>query len=121
MQVNDSAKTQQLFGIDVEQWSPAKSQVIDANVLGYPHDSLRDVPAGKYRVQVVLHRYETFQRNGRTIKLPMDRGEGQQWNRTRERVLKPMESHSIRSRMRRLSSRSIDHPRDRPTRTVRQA
>ena len=81
MQVNDSAKTQQLFGIDVEHWSPAKPQVIDAGVLGYPRDSLRDVPAGKYRVQAVLHRYETFQRNGHTIKLPMDRGEGQQWNR----------------------------------------
>ena len=62
MQVNDSAKTQQLFGIDVEQWSPATPQVIDAGVLGYPRDSLREVPAGKYRVQAVLHRYETFKR-----------------------------------------------------------
>src|SRR5688572_33468467 len=43
MQVNDSAKTQQLFGIDVEGWSPAKPQVIDASVPGYPRDSLRDV------------------------------------------------------------------------------
>ena len=81
MQVNDSAKTQQLFGIDVERWSPATPQVIDARVLGYPRDSLRDVPAGAYRVQVVFHRYETFQRNGHMIRLPMDRGEGQQWNR----------------------------------------
>ena len=81
MQVNDSAKTQQLFGIDVERWSPTTPQVIDASVLGYPRDSLRDVPAGTYRVQVVFHRYETFQRNGHTIKLPMDRGEGQQWNK----------------------------------------
>jgi hypothetical protein len=81
MQVNDSAKTQQLFGIDVEHWAPSTSQVIDARVLGYPRDSLREVPAGRYRVQVVFHRYETFQRNGHTIRLPMDRGEGQQWNR----------------------------------------
>ena len=33
-------------------------------------------------MQVLLHRYETFTRaDGHTVKLPMDRGEGQQWNR----------------------------------------
>ena len=33
-------------------------------------------------VQALLHRYETFRRSdGHTVKLPMDRGEGQQWNR----------------------------------------
>ena len=32
-------------------------------------------------MQALLHRYETFHRaNGHTVKLPMDRGEGQQWN-----------------------------------------
>lgn len=80
-QINDSAKTQQIFGTDVDQWSRDRAQVIDSTVLGYPRDSLRDIPAGKYRVQALLHRYETFQRNGHTIKLPMDRGEGQQWSR----------------------------------------
>jgi hypothetical protein len=40
------------------------------------------IPAGKYRVQALLHKYETFHRaDGHTVKLPMDRGEGQQWNR----------------------------------------
>lgn len=81
-QVGDSAKTQQIFGIDVDGWKPGERQVIDAGVLGYPRDSLRDVPAGKLRVQAVLHRYETFHRkDGRTVKLPMDRGEGQQWSK----------------------------------------
>jgi hypothetical protein len=81
LQVDDSAKTQQLFGVDAEGWKPGVTQLIDASVLGYPRDSLRDVPAGRYRVQAVLHRYETFHRkDGRTLKLPMDRGEGQQWN-----------------------------------------
>jgi hypothetical protein len=81
-QVDDTAKTQQMFGIDVEGWKAGERQVIDAGVLGYPRDSLRDVPAGKFRVQAVLHRYETFRRkDGRTLKLPMDRGEGQQWNK----------------------------------------
>jgi hypothetical protein len=33
-------------------------------------------------VQALLHRYETFHRaDGHVVKLPMDRGEGQQWNR----------------------------------------
>ena len=82
MQVDDSARTQQMFGVDADGWKPGDRQVIDAQVLGYPRDSLRDVPAGKFRVQAVLHRYETFHRkDGRTVKLPMDRGEGQQWNK----------------------------------------
>jgi hypothetical protein len=39
------------------------------------------LPPGEYWVQAVLHRYETFQRaDGKTVQLPMDRGEGQQWN-----------------------------------------
>jgi hypothetical protein len=81
MQVSDEASTQQVFGIDVDGWEPGKPRVIDAPVLGYPRDSLRDVPAGKFRVQAVLHRYETVHRkDGRTLKLPMDRGEGQHWN-----------------------------------------
>ena len=81
-QVNDTAKTQQMFGIDVDGWKPGDRQVIDASVLGYPRDSLRDLPVGKFRVQAVLHRYDTFHRkDGRTVKLPMDRGEGQQWNK----------------------------------------
>ena len=31
-------------------------------------------------MQVLLHKYETFKRSdGHTVKLPMDRGEGQNW------------------------------------------
>ena len=42
----------------------------------------RQVPAGDYYVQAVLNIYETFHRaDGRTLKLPMDQGEGQHWNR----------------------------------------
>src|SRR5438105_4293194 len=43
-QVGDTAKTQQIFGVDVDGWKPGEHQVIDAAVLGYPRDSLRDVP-----------------------------------------------------------------------------
>ncbi len=43
---------------------------------------MNDVPPGSYQVQALLHRYESFNRaDGHTVKLPMDRGEGQQWNR----------------------------------------
>ena len=82
LQIDAGPKTQQVFGIDVEGWRPGDSKTIDGDVLGYPRASLRDVPPGEYRVQALLHRYETFTRaDGHVVKLPMDRGEGQQWNR----------------------------------------
>jgi hypothetical protein len=81
-QITDSPKTQQIFGIDIEGQKPGEVAIIDAEALGYPRDSLRDIPSGKYRVQALLHKYETFHRaDGHTVKLPMDRGEGQQWNK----------------------------------------
>jgi hypothetical protein len=81
LQINDGPTSQQAFGIDVEGWK-GEPRVFDASVLGYPLESLRDVPAGEYTVQALLHKYETFRRaDGHVVKLPMDRGEGQQWNR----------------------------------------
>jgi len=81
-QVNDGVGTQQIFGVDVEGATPGTEVAVDARVLGYPRDSLAEVPAGTYTVQAVFHRYETFRRaDGHVVKLPMDRGEGQQWNR----------------------------------------
>jgi len=78
----DVAKSQQVFGVDVLGWKPGEAKVFDAGVLGYPAEALGDVKAGRYRVQALLHRYETFHRaDGHVVKLPMDRGEGQQWNR----------------------------------------
>ena len=83
-QVRDSeaATSQQVFGIDVDGWKPGEEALFDASVLGYPAESLADVKPGRYHVQALLHRYETFHRaDGHVVKLPMDRGEGQQWNR----------------------------------------
>ena len=81
-QVSDGVKTQQVFGVDVEGLAPGQAAVFDAAVLGYPVASLDQVPPGTYTVQALLHRYETFRRaDGHTVRLPMDRGEGQQWNR----------------------------------------
>src|ERR1700683_173998 len=81
MQINDTPKTQIIFGIDVDNMQPGQARIVDASADGYPIKSLRDVPPGEYYVQAVLHRYETFHRpDGHTVKLPMDRGEGQHWN-----------------------------------------
>jgi len=80
-QINDTPKTQIVFGIDVDALSPGQGAVVDESAYGYPIRSLAQVPPGEYNVQAVLHRYETFHRSdGHTVKLPMDRGEGQQWN-----------------------------------------
>ena len=50
-------------------------------MFGFPVDSLAKIPPGEYVVQALLHKYETFRRaDGHTVKLPMDRGEGQMWN-----------------------------------------
>ena len=81
-QIGDSATTQQIFGVDVDGLEPGVDAMFDASVLGYPLASMKDVPPGDYWVQALLHRYETFHRSdGHTVKLPMDRGEGQHWNR----------------------------------------
>src|ERR1017187_5070435 len=81
MQINDTPRSQMVFGIDVDGLKPDQAVTVDDSAFGYPVRSLRDVPPGEYFVQALLHRYETFHRaDGKTVKLPMDRGEGQQWN-----------------------------------------
>jgi hypothetical protein len=80
-QISEDPNTQQVFGIDVEALKPGQEAIVDANAFGYPVRSLSQIPQGEYWVQALLHRYETFRRSdGHTVKLPMDRGEGQQWN-----------------------------------------
>jgi hypothetical protein len=75
-----SLSSAQVFGIDVEGWR-GEERTFDASVLGYPLESLSALPPGEYVVQALLHKYETFRlATGHTVKLPMDRGEGQQWN-----------------------------------------
>ncbi len=81
-QVTSGLAAAQVFGIDVDEMAPGATIAIDGTVFGYPVQSLDDVPAGGYYVQAVLHRYETFHlATGHTVKLPMDRGEGQNWRR----------------------------------------
>lgn len=80
-QIGDSMSTQQIFGMDVEGWKPGEQIDFDVEAFGYPLPSLKDVPPGRYHVQALINRYETFERgDGHVVKLPMDRGEGQRWN-----------------------------------------
>jgi hypothetical protein len=68
------------FGVDVEGWRPGETRYVDATAFGFPVRWLKDLPRGNYRVQAFINRYETFRRSdGKTVKLPPDKGEGQQW------------------------------------------
>ncbi len=73
--------SQEIFGADVESLAPDFPAVIDESAVGYPLEKLDAIPAGDYYVQGLLNVYETFHRaDGHVVKLPMDHGEGQQWN-----------------------------------------
>lgn len=80
--ITDALNTQLVFGMDVENWNASQAKTVsNFNSFGYPKRYMKEVPAGEYYVQVLLHKYETFHRkDGHTVKMPMDRGEGQQWN-----------------------------------------
>jgi len=80
-QINDSPRTQIVFGMDVDGWKPGSSVKVAESATGYPVRKLSELKPGEYTVQALLNRYETFHlADGRVVKLPPDRGEGQQWN-----------------------------------------
>ena len=81
LQITNTPDTQQVFGVDVNNLRPGEAAVINGSVFGYPVKTLSNIPPGEYWVQALFHRYETFHRaDGHSLKLPMDRGEGQKWN-----------------------------------------
>jgi hypothetical protein len=74
--------TRPIFGVDVDGMKPGQEVVIDEAVFGWPVRSLTDMPAGDYWIQALINRYETFHRgDGHMVKMPMDQGEGQHWDR----------------------------------------
>ncbi len=78
----ESVEPAAIYGLDVEAWRAGQLAAVNSKTFGYPVRSLAELPAGTYYLQALLHKYETFRRaDGRVLKLPMDRGEGQQWNR----------------------------------------
>ena len=52
-QISDGTKTQQIFGIDVNDLRPDQEAVVDSSVAGYPLESLHHVRPGHYRVQAI--------------------------------------------------------------------
>ncbi|HEY1562728.1 MAG TPA: hypothetical protein VGF71_17830 [Caulobacteraceae bacterium] len=69
-----------MFGVNVNGWAPGAVVTIDDKAFGWPARRLSDLPPGDYLVQAVLNRYETFHlADGRVLKLPPDKGEGQRW------------------------------------------
>ena len=82
-QINAGLNTQMIFGQNVEGMQAGQAVSFDTSHPGFPYKDLAGVPPGTYRAQALLHTYETFQLStGHTVKLPMDNGEGQQWNRS---------------------------------------
>ena len=81
-QVNDGHNTQLILGLNVSSWAPNTPKDLEGDFFGYPIETLEQLPKGEYYVQSLLNRYETFNlATGHKVKLPPDKGEGQQWNR----------------------------------------
>jgi hypothetical protein len=77
---NEPLASPYLFGLTVDGLAPGAQAVLDDTAFGWPATHLSAIPAGDYFVQAVLNRYEEFHMaDGRTLKLPPDKGEGQQW------------------------------------------
>jgi hypothetical protein len=77
---NEPLASPYIFGLNVDGLAAGRAVVIGDEAFGWPARSLSMVPAGEYLVQAVLNRYEAFHfADGRTLKLPPDKGEGQQW------------------------------------------
>jgi hypothetical protein len=77
---NEPLASPYLFGLTVDGLAPGTKAVLDDTAFGWPATHLSAIPAGDYFVQAVLNRYEEFRMaDGRTLKLPPDKGEGQQW------------------------------------------
>ena len=87
--------TRPIFGVDVDGLAPGRPVAIDGKAWGWPVRSLNDIPAGDYWIQALLNRYETFHRgDGHTVKMPMDQGEGQHWDRKPGNLYsKPVKMH----------------------------
>ena len=79
--ISDGLNSQQVFGTTVDGWRPGTPAAVTEEAVGYPVAKLSAMPTGDYTVQAVLNVYKIFHRaDGKTVKLPPDRGEGQHWN-----------------------------------------
>lgn len=85
--ISDNVRTNQVFGMDFENYQSGESIDLDTESFGYPIESLSEIPEGEYTVQAFIQKHETFVRSdGHTVKLPMDQGEGRQWARAPKNI-----------------------------------
>ncbi|MDG2520429.1 hypothetical protein P7B02_02660 [Caulobacter segnis] len=81
-QVDRTFSSAQIVGVDVDGLARGGSTLISLTETGFPAEDLSQVPAGRYFVQAVLHKYDTYTlENGKTVKLPAARGAGQNWRK----------------------------------------
>jgi hypothetical protein len=85
--ISDNVRTNQVFGMDFENYQSGENIVFDTESFGYPIESLSEIPEGEYTVQAFIQKHETFVRSdGHSVKLPMDQGEGRQWARAPKNI-----------------------------------
>jgi hypothetical protein len=92
---NEPLDSPYLFGMNVDGMAPGRAVLVDDTAFGWPAAHLSAVPSGDYLVQAVLNVYETFHlADGRTLKLPPDKGEGQHWSSKPGNLFsKPLQVH----------------------------
>ena len=97
-QINDTKDTGILVGKNVENWRSGNVEDFNSKILAYPIENLGELDNGEYFIQALLHKYETFNlSNGKTVKLPMDQGEGQHWNTSPKNIYsKPIKVNLIK-------------------------
>lgn len=80
------------FGKDVDQWRPGTAVTIDAKTLGFPFESLSQMPAGDYYAQAMLVPYTKFSRaDGHVIWVHNDQWEGQRFNSSPGNIVSTVE------------------------------
>lgn len=85
--ISDNVETNQVFGMDFENFEAGKPIDFDPETFGYPIEKLDSLPEGDYYVQAFIQKHDTFTRaDGYTVKLPMDQGEGRQWARAPKNI-----------------------------------
>ena len=82
-QIGVGLNNQLIYGMNVNELAPNKKVTFNEEIFGYPIESLKDIKPGEYYIQALLNVYEKFNLStGHTVKLPVDNGEGQQWNKS---------------------------------------
>jgi len=92
---NEPLDSPYLFGLNVDGMAPGRAVMVDDTAFGWPAAHLSAVPTGDYLVQAVLNIYETFHlADGRILRLPPDKGEGQHWSSKPGNLFsKPLQVH----------------------------